>query len=78
MKYLTVADCLRRNAARHEAKGLWWTEQGMDAHAQGSFRKALRNQRRADELMMPELPDFLRESMRIMGNMIAENIMGKR
>ena len=78
MRFLTVAETIRRNAARHEAKGLWYVEQGMDGHARGSFRKAVRNHHRADELMLPELSDILKESRRLMSKMIADNIMGTK
>jgi hypothetical protein len=62
-RWLPIDESIRQNAYRHEAKGLWWTEQGFDDHARGSFRKAARWHRKADdmaEMLKPPDDPFLR------------------
>ena len=62
-RYLSADESVRQNAYRHEAKGLWWIEQGFDDYARGSFRKAARWDRKADqlaELLKPSDDPFLR------------------
>jgi hypothetical protein len=57
VKYLTTAQCIRGNAYRLEAKGLWQIDHDLDGHAKRSFHKALRYHHRADALEVKTLPD---------------------
>ena len=58
MPYLTVEECVRQNAYRHESNGLNWIELGYDDRAAGSFRKAIICHRRADLFALPVDPIF--------------------
>jgi hypothetical protein len=69
-RYLTVEECIRENAYRHEAKGLWWTDMGYDERAAGSFRKAMRNHRRADGLRFK----LFQVKMWVESNKLFENV----
>jgi len=57
VKYFTTAQCIRGNAYRLEAKGLWQTDHDLDEHAKRSFQKAARDHYRADALEAKTLPD---------------------
>jgi hypothetical protein len=47
-EYLTVAECLRRNAERHRQNALRYLADGKPDYAAGSLAKAKRNLQRAD------------------------------
>lgn len=74
--YMSVADHWRENAWRHEAKGLWWIEQGYDDRAARSFKKALRNYRRAHEA--DHLFDLPSTGFAVVDDLLAQRIAAAR
>lgn len=74
---MSLEDCIRDNAYRHEAKGLWWTEIGYDDRAAGSFRKALRNHQKADAFTMSFPKDeIFKAAYGILRDSISRNLFG--
>jgi len=74
-EYLTLADSLRLNAARHRANAMQHMLAGRMEWAMGSHRKAERNERRADELEDLSLQVFLAGRAEALAARIANSIL---
>lgn len=63
MKFLTVAECTRRNGERHLANAVSYASRGMMDYSDGSMRKAARNFARAGLLEPPVLPPWMQAAL---------------
>jgi len=70
--YILVQESIRRNAYRHEARGLNWIELGYDDKARRSFTKAVKFHNKADRFNIPEIFEKIVNQM---AKNIAEDIM---
>lgn len=75
MKYLSVEECLRRNAERLEAKALWQTDMGFDEHARRTFCKAIRYHKQADWLLFELRSPIFAEEVAIFAQCVANSIL---
>jgi hypothetical protein len=70
--YISVQESIKRNAYRHEARGLNWIELGYDDKARGSFAKAVKFHNKADRF---DVPEVFSKIVNQMAKNVAEAIM---